>query len=175
MLSAETAAGQYPVEAVRMMTAIAQSVEASDIFKTLMHKNVLTQEELLANACLRIEDAVHFATLDLADKVCARCLVAFTNSGASVLGLARFRPLAPLIAFSSKPATLRKLALVWGVAPLPLGATRTVDEWLESATHALLNQGRVQSGDIVVFTAGAPIGIVGGANLIKVVKIEPTD
>jgi pyruvate kinase len=175
MLSAETAAGQYPVEAVRMMAAIAQSVEASDIFKTLMHKNVLTQEELLANACLRIEDAVHFATLDLADKVCARCLVAFTNSGASVLGLARFRPLAPLIAFSSKPATLRKLALVWGVAPLPLGASRTVDEWLESATHALLNQGRVQSGDIVVFTAGVPIGVAGGTNLIKVLKIEPTD
>ena len=174
MLSAETAAGQYPVEAVRMMTAIAQNVEASDIFKTLMHKNVLTQAELLANACLRIEDAVHFATLDLADKVCARCLVAFTNSGASVLGLAKFRPLAPLIAFSPKPATLRKLALVWGVAPLPLGATRTVDELLESATHALLNQGLVQTGDIVVFTAGVPIGVA-GANMIKVVKIEPVD
>ncbi len=175
MLSAETATGQYPVEAVRMMTAIAQSVEASHIFKTLMHKNVLTQEELLANACLRIEDAVHFATLDLADKVCARCIVAFTNSGASVLGLARFRPLAPLIAFSPKPATLRKLALVWGVAPLPLGATRSVDEWLESATSALLNYDRVQNGDIVVFTAGAPVGGTSGANLIKVVKIEPTD
>lgn len=175
MLSAETAAGQYPVEAVRMMTAIAQRVETSDIFKTLMHKNVLTQEELLANACLRIEDAVHFATLDLADKVCARCIVAFTHSGASVLGLAKFRPLAPLIAFSSKPATLRKLALVWGVAPLPLGAACTVDEGLESATNALLNQGRVQRGDIVVFTAGTPIGSASGANLIKVVKIEPAD
>ncbi|MFO1371202.1 MAG: pyruvate kinase [Candidatus Competibacteraceae bacterium] len=114
MLSAETAAGQYPVEAVRMMKDIALSVEASDIFKTLMHKNVLTQEELLANACLRIEDAVHFATMDLADKVCARYLVCSTNSGASVLGLSKFRPLVPLIAFSPKLATLRKLALVWG-------------------------------------------------------------
>ena len=104
MLSAETAAGQYPVEAVRMMKDIALSVEASDIFKTLMHKNVLTQAELLAKACLRIEDAVHFATMELADKVCARYLVGFTNSGASVLGLAKFRPLAPLIAFSpSRP------------------------------------------------------------------------
>ncbi len=122
MLSAETAAGQYPVEAVRMMKAIAMSVEASDIFKTLMHNNVLTQAELLAKACLRIEDAVHFATMDLADKVCARYLVGFTNTGSSVLGLAKFRPLAPLIAFSPKPATLRRLALVWGVEPLQLGA-----------------------------------------------------
>jgi pyruvate kinase len=58
LLSVETATGQYPVEAVRMMTAITQSVEASDIFKTLMHKNVLTQEELLANACLAGESLV---------------------------------------------------------------------------------------------------------------------
>ncbi len=176
MLSAETATGQYPVEAVRMMAAIARSVEASDIFKTLMHKNVLTQEELLANACLRIEDAVHFATLDLADKVCARCLVAFTNSGASVLGLAKFRPLAPLLAFSPKLTTLRKLALVWGVTPLQLGAVVTsVDELLSSATDFLLNKGMVREGGIVVFTAGVPVGVSGGTNMIKVVKIERAD
>ena len=172
MLSAETAAGAYPVEAVRMMTAIARSVETSDIFKTLMRKNALTQEELLANACLRIEDAVHFATMELAGKVCARYLVVFTNSGASVLGLAKFRPLEPLIAFSPKPATLRRLALVWGVAPLQLGAVSTVDELLESATALLLNKSLVQEGEIVVFTTGMPIGVVGGANMIKVVKIE---
>ena len=155
-----------------MMTAIAQSVEASDIFKTLMRKNVLTQEELLANACLRIEDAVYFATIELAGKVCARYLVAFTNSGASVLGLAKFRPLEPLIAFSPTPVTLRRLALVWGVAPLQLGAVSTVDELLESATALLRNKSLVQEGEIVVFTAGMPIGVVGGANMIKVVKIE---
>ena len=175
MLSAETAAGAYPVEAVRMMTAIARSVEASDIFKTLMRKNVLTQEELLANACLRIEDAVHFATMELAGRVCARYLVAFTNSGASVLGLAKFRPLEPLIAFSPKPATLRKLALVWGVAPLQLGAVSTVDELLESAAALLLNKKLVQEGEIVVFSAGMPVGVAGGANMIKVVKIQPMD
>jgi pyruvate kinase len=176
MLSAETAAGQYPIEAVRMMKDIALSVEASDIFKTLMQKNVLTQEELLAKACLRIEDAVHFATMDLADKVCARSIVGFTNSGASVLGLAKFRPLAPLIAFSSKVATLRKLALVWGVTPLQLGAVVTsVDDLLSSATEFLLNKGMVREGEIVVFTAGVPVGVSGGANMIKVVKVERAD
>jgi pyruvate kinase len=176
MLSAETAAGQYPVEAVRMMAAIARSVEASDIFRTLMHKSVLTQEELLAKACLRIEDAVHFATMDLADKVCARHIVGFTNSGASVLGLAKFRPLAPLIAFSPKPATLRKLALVWGVTPLQLGTVVTsVDDLLSSATEFLLNKSMVREGEIVVFTAGVPVGVSGGANMIKVVKVERGD
>ena len=175
MLSAETAAGQYPVEAVRMMKNIALSVEASDIFRTLMHKNVLIQAELVANACLRVEDAVHFATIELADKLCARYLVGFTNSGASVLGLAKFRPLAPLIAFSSKPATLRRLALVWGVEPLQLGQISSVDELLTSATESLLNKGMVAEGEIVVFTAGVPIGVPGGANMIKVVKIERAD
>ena len=176
MLSAETAAGQYPVEAVRMMVAIALSVEASDIFRTLMHKSVLTQEELLAKACLRIEDAVHFATMDLADKVCARYIVGFTNSGASVLGLAKFRPLVPLIAFSPKPATLRKLALVWGVTPLQLGTVVTsVDDLLSSATEFLLNKSMVREGEIVVFTAGVPVGVSGGANMIKVVKVERGD
>ena len=175
MLSAETAAGEYPVEAVQMMNNIALSVEASDIFRTLMHKNVLTQAELFANACLQVEDAVHFATIELADKLCARYLVGFTNSGASVLGLAKFRPLAPLIAFSPKPVTLRKLALVWGVRPLQLGQISSVDELLTSATESLLNKGMVTEGEIVVFTAGAPIGAPGGANLIKVVKVDRAD
>lgn len=176
MLSAETAVGQYPVDAVRMMKNIALNVEASEIFKTLMRKNVLTQEELLANACLRIEDAVHFATIDLADKVCARYLVGFTNSGSSLLGLAKFRPSMPLIAFSPKPATLRRLALVWGVEPLQLGAVVTsVDDLLSSATEFLLNKGMVQEGEIVVFTAGVPVGVSGGANMIKVVKVERGD
>jgi pyruvate kinase len=171
MLSGETAVGQYPVAAVRMMAAIARNVEASDVFKTLMHKNVLTQEELLAKACLRIEDAVHFATTDLADKVCARYIVGYTHSGTSILGLAKFRPLMPLIAFSAKPATLRKLALVWGVTPLQLGPINTVDELLESATEFLLNKGMAREGDIVVFSAGVPVGVSGDTNMIKVVKL----
>ncbi|MCB1776464.1 MAG: pyruvate kinase [Candidatus Competibacteraceae bacterium] len=176
MLSAETAVGQYPVGAVQMMKNIALNIEGSEIFKTLMRKNVLTQEELLANACLRIEDAVHFTTMDLADRVCARYLVGFTNSGASMLSLAKFRPSMPLIAFASKPATLRRLALVWGAEPLQLGAAVTsVDDLLSSATEFLLNKGMVQEGEIVVFTAGVPVGVSGGANMIKVVKVERGD
>ncbi len=175
MLSAETAAGQYPVEAVRMMKNIALTVETSEVFKTLVRRNVVTQEALLANACPPVEDAVHFATIDLAGKVCARYLVGFTNSGASVLGLAKFRPLMPLIAFSQKPATLRKLALVWGVEPLQLGAVQSVDDLLSSATEFLLNKGMVREGETVVFTAGVPVGVSGGTNMIKVVKVEKAD
>ncbi len=173
MLSAETAAGQYPVEAVRMMKSIALNVEASDIFRTLMKKNVLTQEALEAKASLRIEDAVHFATMELAGKVEARYLVAFTNTGSSALGLAKFRPLAPLIAFSPKQATLRKLALVWGVEPLQLGGVvESVDDLLVSASECLLNKGLASENDVVVFTAGVPVGVSGGTNMIKVVRLE---
>ena len=173
MLSAETAVGQYPVAAVRLMKNIALSVEASDIFKTLMHKNVLTQEELLAKVDLRIDEAVHFATVDLVEKVRASYLAGFTNSGASVLGMAKFRPGAPLIAFSPKLGTLRKLALVWGVTPLQLGSVvSSVDDLLSAATEFLLNKGIAQVNEIVVFSAGVPVGVSGGTNMIKVVKIE---
>lgn len=173
MLSAETAAGQYPVAAVRMMKSIALNVEASDIFKTLMHKTVLTQEELLAKTGLRVEDAVHFATVDLVEKVRASYLVGFTNSGASVMGLAKFRPIAPLIAFSPRLGTLRKLALVWGVTPLQLGSVvATVDDLLSAATEFLLNKGMGREGEIVVFSAGVPVGVSGGTNMIKVEKIK---
>ena len=175
MLSAETAAGQYPVEAVRMMKNIALTVETSEVFKTLVRKNVVAQESLLSDACPPVEDAVHFATIDLADKVRAHYLVSFTNSGASVLGLTKFRPLMPLIAFSPKPATLRKLALVWGVEPLQLGAVQSVDDLLSSATEFLLNKGMVREGETVVFTAGVPVGVSGGTNMIKVVKVEKAD
>ena len=78
-----------------------------------------------------------------------------------------------MIAFSPKSATLRKLALVWGVMPLQLGAVVTsVDDLLESATEFLLNKGIVREGEIVVFTAGVPIGVSGSTNMIKVVKVE---
>lgn len=176
MLSGETAVGQYPVAAVRMMKNIASSVEASDIFKGLMHKSVLSQEELLAKIGLKVEEAVHFATVDLTEKVRARYLISFTHTGSSVLGMAKFRPVAPLIAFSPKLGTLRKLALIWGVTPLQLGATITsVDDLLSAATAFLLNKGMVREGEIVVFSAGVPVGVSGGTNMIKVVRVERED
>ncbi|HCB13909.1 MAG TPA: pyruvate kinase, partial [Gammaproteobacteria bacterium] len=92
-----------------------------------------------------------------------------------VLGLAKFRPSMPLIAFSPKPVTLRRLALVWGVEPLQLGMVNSVDDLLSSASEFLLNKGMVQEGEIVVFTAAVPVGVSGGANMIKVVKVERGD
>ena len=115
---------------------------------------------------------MHFATVDLVEKVRARYLVGFTNSGSSVLGLAKFRPVAPLIAFSSKLGTLRKLALIWGVTPLQLGAVvSSVDDLLSAATEFLLNKSMVREGEIVVFSAGVPVGVSGGTNMIKVVRV----
>ncbi|PIE83384.1 MAG: pyruvate kinase [Candidatus Contendobacter odensis] len=174
MLSGETAIGQYPVEAVRMMRNIALTVETSEVFETQVKKGVATHNELVANRCIRIEDAVHFATMELAGKLCARYLVGFTNSGLSILGLSKFRPLVPLVAFSPNPRTLRKLALVWGVEPLRLGIVHSVDELLASATEFLLNKGMAHEGETLVFTTGVPVGVPGGTNMIKVMKVERT-
>lgn len=174
MLSGETAIGRYPLEAVRMMQAIAYSVEASDIFKASTKQNTLSRAQTRATdrVNISIENAVYYTTVNLATQVQARYIVGYTNSGNSILGLTKFRPLAPLLAFSAKPAVLRKLALVWGVEPLQLGGMNSVDELLESATEFLANKGMVEPGEIVVFTAGVPVGVSGGTNMIKVMKVE---
>ena len=171
MLSGETAVGRYPVAAVRMMDAIARRVETSDIFKTLMQEKVLISQQMKVVTRVSIRDAILYATMSLADKVGARYIIAYTNSGSTTLGLAKFRPLTPLLAFSANPAVLSRLALVWGTEPLQLDAVNSVDELFSSATAYLLTKGLAQEGDLVVFTAGVPVGVSSDTNMIKVVKV----
>jgi len=168
MLSAETATGKYPVESVRMMRDIADQVEKSSVFKSIVFHN---NDELLKNTFNNPEEAVSFAAIELADKIGAKYIVSFTHSGGTARKISKYRPKIPVIAFSPIQSTVRRLSLVWGVNSIEIGEVNSVDELLDGAAELLRFKRLAKEGDYVVITAGVPVGIAGSTNMIKAVKI----
>ncbi len=166
MLSGETAIGRYPVEAVAMMREISVMAEAR-------MRPVPEQASLsLSDDPISISDAVSEATARVAAFVRARMIVSVTASGYTARRVARERPNRPIVALTADGQVLRQLALVWGVAPLPIPPYEGADEMLEVVSVALLDAGYVREGDRVVVTAGLPSGGRGTTNLLKVHCIE---
>ncbi len=168
MLSAESAAGQYPVEAVRMMAQIASQVENSELFEKMLAGRTVTQVDLMKRARKNVMESITFATVELAHKIGAKYIVSFTHSGGTAKNVAKYRFPIPIIGFSPSAATARRLALVWGVTPYELGEVSTVNELLDGAGEVLRFKQLVHDGDFVVITAGVPVGIPGSTNMIKV-------
>jgi pyruvate kinase len=171
MLSAETASGKYPVEAVRMMKSIALQVEDSWIFKNTVFKKQIIYDDLIKKTYENPEEAVCFATVELAEKIWANYIVTFTHSGGTARNIAKYRPIIPIVAISPVASTVRRLMLTWGVTPLELGDVDSVDELLDGAAEVLKFKQLVKAGDYVVITAGVPVGMAGSTNMVKVVKI----
>ena len=171
MLSGETASGKYPIESVKMMNDIALQVESSSIFKGYVFKKNLSFEDRVQLSYESIEEAVSFATIELADKINSKYIVTFTHSGGTARKISKYRPMMPVMAFSPVEATVRRLSLVWGVTPIVLGGVFSIDEVLEGTSEVLKFKELVQEGDFVVITAGIPLGEPGSTNMIKVVKI----
>ncbi len=158
MLSGETASGKYPVESVKIMNDIAIQVESSDIFmKTVFRKN-LNYEELLRLTGENVEEAVSFATVELAAKIGAKYIVTYTHSGGTARKISKYRPVMPIVAISPVQSAIRRMALIWGVTPIELGNAATIDDILEGAAEVLKFKEMVNEGDHVVITAGIPIG-----------------
>ncbi len=171
MLSAETASGKYPVEAVRMMKSIAGNVEESWIFKNTVFKKQVNYKNLKKKTFEDPEEAVSFATVELSGRIGAKFIVTFTHSGRTARDIAKYRPIIPIVAISPVASTVRRLMLSWGVTPFELGGAASVDEILEGSAELLKFKQLVKEGDFIVITAGVPIGVEGGTNMIKVVKI----
>jgi pyruvate kinase len=165
MLSAETATGAYPVEAVQMMARIARMAE-----EAMPHRRWLD----LIGEPSEVTEAISRATVEIAERIGARAIVTSTISGYTARMIARHRPSVPILAVTPIPATLRQLALVWGVQPTLMPAVRNTDEMLGAASQAALQSGLAQLGDLLVITAGVPFGRPGHTNLLKVHRIEPT-
>lgn len=163
MLSAETATGKYPVEAVQMMARIARIAEGA-----MPHRQWL---DLIGEAA-EVTEAISRATVEIAEQIGARAIITSTMSGYTARMIARHRPPVSIIAVTPVPATTRRLALVWGVQPTLMPAVRSTDEMLAAASQAALRSGLVQPGDLVVITAGVPFGHPGHTNLVKVHRIE---
>ena len=164
MLSGETATGAHPELVVRMMSRIVHEAEVSAFYNPLPSEVPGTRanvsEAIARNAC------------DIARDIGARFIVAFTESGDTARFASKHRPVVPVVAFSPSQGTRRRLALLWGVVPYRLELMRDADEMVQRASAFLLGNGSVSPGDRIVAMFGAPVGVAGSTNSIRVVVVE---
>jgi pyruvate kinase len=161
MLSGETAAGQYPVEAVKTMYNIAVTTENALKFEEISKLRTMESEITTTNAISK-------ATVATAQELGAKAIITATSSGYTSKAISKFRPRAPIIAVTTNESVLRKLSLVWGVIPMLSRQSESTDEVIELSVKTALDAGLVKEGDLVVITAGIPVGVAGTTNMIKV-------
>ncbi|MER1958540.1 MAG: pyruvate kinase [Solibacillus sp.] len=161
MLSGETAAGIYPVESVATMNKIAERTENALDYRQIVSQRSRERE---ANMTEAISQAVAFTSINLG----VAAVLAPTESGNTAKMIAKYRPGVSIIAVTSQASTAQKLTLVWGVKPILTHRVTTTDEILELSVDEALQHGFVQHGDVVVITAGVPVGEAGTTNLMKV-------
>ncbi|MEB3100537.1 pyruvate kinase [Ferviditalea candida] len=164
MLSGETAAGKYPVESVQTMARIAERAESALEYRELLVKQSMAQQTTVTEA---ISQAVANSALDLN----AKAIITATESGFTARMVSKYRPKAPIIAVTTKEHVIRRLSLVWGVTPVMGRDAGTTDEMFEMSVKTAVQMGLVYPGELVVITAGVPIGRSGTTNLIKVHQI----
>jgi pyruvate kinase len=161
MLSAESAAGQFPVEAVRMMNRVAESVEADPTYPGIIYAQRAEPEATGADA---ISAAAHM----VADTLKAAAIVCWTNSGSTGLRAARERPLFPIIVLTPIPSTARRLALVWGLHCVLTEDAQNLDDVAERACRIAFREGYAQPGQRIIVMAGLPLGTPGATNMLRV-------
>jgi pyruvate kinase len=166
MLSAESAAGKYPVEAVTMMDRIIVQVEEDPYYRNLLEAN---HEEARST----VADAVCAALRHTAHIVSAKATITYTSSGASALRAARERPEAPILSLTPSARTACRLAVVWGVHSLHSTEAPDVNTMTDLACRAALQEGFAATGDYVVIAAGVPFGHSGTTNLLRIAKVGP--
>ena len=164
MLSAESASGHYPVEAVQMMDRIICQTEADPFYREAI-------EASRAEPGRDEADAIGCAMSLVTGIMRARATVAYTTTGHSALSMARERPLAPIIGMTPRLSTARRLALVWGVHALLIHEVADVNEMTDYACRAAQSEGFVTTGDTVVISAGLPFGTPGAINLLRIAKV----
>lgn len=157
MLSAETASGKYPVEAVQMMSRIICEAEES----ITDFARPATQEKL------KVAETVAELVCHASRELHMRWIVVFTHSGFTARLISRYRPLVPIAAFSPEAETRRRLALIWGVKPLEIADLRKVDQLAEISEKRLLQEKLARKGDTIAIVAGTPMGIRGTTNFMK--------
>ncbi|WP_049415015.1 pyruvate kinase [Staphylococcus hominis] len=160
MLSGETAAGQYPEEAVKTMRNIAISAEAAQDYKKLLSDRTKLVEISLVNA---IGVSVAHTALNLNVKA----IVAATESGSTAITISKYRPHSDIIAVTPSEHTARQLALVWGAYPVVKKGRKTTDDLLNNAVATAVATEKVGNGDLIIITAGVPTGEKGTTNMMK--------
>ncbi|BBX83157.1 pyruvate kinase [Mycolicibacterium aubagnense] len=164
MLSGETSVGKYALEAVRTMARIVKAVEANS-----------TDAPPLTHVPRTKRGVISYAARDIGERLDAKALVAFTQSGDTVRRLSRLHTPLPLLAFTDLPEVRSQLALTWGTETFIVPQMDSTDGMIQEVDKALLELDRYKRGDLVVIVAGAPPGTVGSTNLIHVHRIGEED
>ncbi len=157
MLSEESTLGKYPIDAVKMMTRIAETVEASLPRTLVVPTNIV--------------DTISTSVVDTCGRISAVAIVALTESGYSAQMVARFKPACPIIALSPNQETVERLTLVRGVYPFLADAGKTTDEVIAFVSRFLLERNLAKPGDLVVVTAGLKFGVPGSTNMLCVIAV----
>jgi pyruvate kinase len=166
MLSAESAAGQYPVEAVATMNRIAEEVERDPIYRTIIHAQRTEPEATGA-------DAIAAAARQIAETLDLSGIVCWTSSGSTGLRVARERPTSPIVAISPKLSTGRWLSLVWGVHCIVAEDAHDLDDMVERACRLACKDGIAAPGQRVIIVAGVPLGTPGATNMLRIAFVAP--
>jgi len=165
MLSAESASGQHPVEAVAMMDRIIREVEKDPYYRKVTDANHTPPQSTAADAiCAALRDAAH--------TVGAKATITYTSSGFSSMRAARERPEAPILSLTPDRSTARRLALVWGVHSVFTMETTDINTMTDLACKTALHEGFAEPGDNVVIAAGVPFGQPGTTNMLRLAKVR---
>ncbi len=161
MLSGETAVGRFPIETVKTMGRIAQHTEEG-----LSYKKMLDDQEQAIKRT--VTDAISYATCHIAHELEADAIVTATQSGYTARMVSKYRPRAPIVAVSSRRRVASQLTLTWGVYSIICPPVSSTDDMFENAISCSLKEGLISNGNLVVITAGVPVGVSGTTNLLRV-------
>ncbi|MBQ8171089.1 MAG: pyruvate kinase [Oscillospiraceae bacterium] len=162
MLSGETAAGEHPVEAVKTMALIAETTENAINYKKRFY-------ELETKSSVNVSTAISHATVAAAMDLGATAILTVTKTGSTARMISRYRPECPIISCTTSETAMRQLNMSWGVIPLMAEEMITsTDDLIHHAVHKACEAGLLKNGDLVVITAGVPLGVSGTTNLMKV-------
>lgn len=164
MLSAESAAGEWPVESVTMMDSIAQAVERDPGYSARVHFTDTRPDPTTA-------DALAEAAESIAKTVSAAAIICFTTSGSTARRIARERPSVPLLVLTPNDETVRRIGLLWGVHAVHTKDVGSFEEMVAKAKRMALRHGIAKAGDRVIVTAGVPFGTPGSTNVLHVVRL----
>lgn len=159
MLSGETASGQYPAEAVNTMQKIALRTEQN---LNAHHRSSELKSQPTTTA------AISHASAQISHELSAAAIITTTQSGYTPRMISKYRPDSPIIAVTPSPKTARQVQLLWGVYPVVYQVSPNSDQMVDESVRAALSAGFVQTGDLVVVTAGVPVGTQGTTNMIRV-------
>jgi pyruvate kinase len=167
MLSGETAAGRYPVEAVAMMERIIRTVESDRTYRSILEADRVTPETTPS-------DAITAAARQVAETIGAAAIVTFTSSGSTTIRASRERPSVPILALTPSRVVADNLTVAWGVHPIQVSRFEQFEALIEEAIHRTIADGFAAPGDLLVVTAGLPLNQPGSTNALHIVQVpEP--